>query len=263
MRLTIVGARSFIGLAIATRAKQRDLDVAVVPHDRVPDSELGTVVYCSGIAWGAEHQPSDAYRLHAIEPFALLARGRYDRFLYLSSTRVYDRSDATDEGAELCVDPSDPLQVYPASKIAGESALLGGSERSVVLRLSNVFGANVHSKVFLSDVVRQAVTTARIEIRTALDSSKDYIGVDDVADLVLRIAAKSVHRIYNLAAGRNTTHRQIIDAISALMPVDVHVAPDAPLLVAKAIDVGRIREEFAFTPRDVVSAIPDIVNAFR
>jgi nucleoside-diphosphate-sugar epimerase len=263
MKLTVVGARSFIGSAVAELARARGVEVLVVPHDAVPPQALGVVVYCSGLAWGADQQPEAAYRLHVSEPLALLATRRFDRFLYLSSTRVYDRSASTDETAALFVDPLDPHGVYPASKIAGEAALLSASDKTVALRLSNVFGPNLTAKVFLSDIIRQAVETGRIQIRTALGSSKDYVSVDDVADLVLRIAGGSRQRVYNVAAGHNTTHQQIIDAIAAVLPVEVSVTQDAPLAVAQTIDIRRVRDEFGFAPRELLGAIPVIVGAFR
>ncbi|HXW51019.1 MAG TPA: NAD(P)-dependent oxidoreductase [Candidatus Acidoferrales bacterium] len=263
MRLTIVGARSFIGAVVAAAARGRDHEVVVTPHDQIPDGDLGVVVYCSGIPWGADAQPREAFRLHVSAPLEWLDTRRFERLIYLSSARVYDRSASTHEDTTLATLPSDAQSVYVASKIAGEAAMLECSERTIVLRPSNVFGANLESHVFLSDIIRQAVTTGRMTIRTALWSSKDYVDVHEVAYVILKIAAASRHRVYNVASGRNTTHQAIVERIAALVPAEVSVERDAPVVVAPAIDVNRICEEFDFRPSDLIAALPDIVKAFQ
>jgi len=263
VRLTVIGARGFIGSALEQHARLAGLDVVGTSHDRIPKDSLGTVIYCSGLACGASEQPLEAYRLHVSVPARVLSEATYERFIYVSSTRVYDGAASTNEDAGLVVRPLDMNSTYAISKLAGEAAALAASTNNVVVRLSNVFGPKMRSRVFLNDIMRQAVSSGRIEIRTALDSSKDYVALDDVSDLVLRIARAGTQRVYNIAAGYNTTHAQLTHKIAAAVPVRVVVEPDAPLAVAPTIDIGRIKREFPFTPRNVVEAIPEMIRALQ
>jgi nucleoside-diphosphate-sugar epimerase len=263
VRLTVIGARGFVGSALEQHARLGGLDVVGASHDRIPKDSLGTVIYCSGLACGASERPLEAFRLHVCVPIQVLSEARYDRFIYVSSTRVYDTAIATNEDVSLPVQPLDVRSTYATSKSAGEAAVLSASANNVVVRLSNVFGPQMRSNVFLNDILHQAVSTGRIELRTALDSSKDYIAVDDVADLLLRIASAGTQRVYNLAAGYNTTHAQLTRAIAATLPVEVVVVPGAPLAVAPTIDIGRVRREFKFTPRNVVEAMPAMLRALQ
>ena len=262
MKLTIVGARGFIGSAIAALARARGLDVVAASHDKIPTGSLGTVVYCSGLAWGSDERPLEAYRLHVCAALELLMSANFERLLYVSSTRVYDGLSSTNEDAQLAAFPSDRNATYATSKIAGEAAVLAASERNIVVRLSNVYGPNFRARVFLSDILRQAIETGRIELRTALASSKDYISVDEVADLVLRIMGEGKHQIYNVAAGRNTTNAELTRAIAATLPVEVRVASNAPTSIVPKINIQRIRDEFGFSPRDVLDEVPVLVRAF-
>ncbi len=263
MRLTVIGAKGFIGSAITALARARSFDVVAASHDNIPNGSLGTVVYCSGLAWGSEEQPLQAYRLHVCAPLELLMSSKYDRFVYVSSTRVYAGAASTKEDEKLAAFPAEREATYPASKVAGEAVVLAASERNIVVRLSNVYGLNFRARIFLSDILRQAIETGRIELRTDLASSKDYVSVEDVADVLLRIARGGLERIYNLAAGRNTTNAELTRAIAATLPVEVLVTPNAPTSIIPEVNVQRIRAEFAFSPHDVVDAIPALVCAFR
>ncbi len=262
-RVTVVGARGFIGGRVAARARRLGYEVLECSHDAVPlGRDLGSIVYASGIAWDAQLRPLESYELHASAVVRLLARARYERLVYLSSTRVYDRAGATVEETAPALRPDVADDTYALSKLAGEGAVLAAKAENRVIRCSNVYGESFRSGLFLSDVLRQAATTGRIAIRTSLDSSKDYVSVDDVADLALRVASESRERVYNVAAGKNTTHRALLEVILQAVPARVVVAPGAPTVTVPEIDAGRVRSEFGFLARDVLADLPGVARAF-
>ena len=262
VRIAVVGARGFIGSAIARRARADGHEVMECRHDALPEGNLGIVLYCSGVAWGADRDPIAAYRRHVADLLPLLEPARSERLVYLSSTRVYDHASKTSEATPPALRSDDPADTYALSKLAGEGLVLSAGPQHRVVRCSNVYGESFRSELFLSDILRQAATTGRIAIRTALDSSKDYVSVDDVAEAVLAIAAGSEHRIYNVAAGRNTTHGALLAAIARAVPFELSVAPDAPTVVAPLIDAGRLQSEFPFEPRDVLEDVGGLARAF-
>jgi nucleoside-diphosphate-sugar epimerase len=261
-RMTVVGARGFIGAAVAARARAGGWDVVECRHDDVPGGNLGTIVYCSGVAWDAGNDPLRAYAVHVTAIAGILARSPHERAIYLSSTRVYDRAASTSEAAVTGVRSDAGGDVYALSKLAGEGAVLGAGASNRVVRLSNVYGASFRSGLFLSDILRQLAETGRIALRTSRESSKDYVSVDDVAECILRIAAGSEHAVYNVAAGRNTSHGALLDAILRAVPAEIAIASDAPTVTVPAIDVERVRRVFAFEPRNVLDDVPALVAAF-
>jgi nucleoside-diphosphate-sugar epimerase len=265
MLVTVVGARGFVGSRVSDVASAAGHTVIRLRHEEALSAArpLGTVIYCSGLAWGAESRPLEAYRLHAEVVLRILESGRHDRFVFLSSTKVYERSASTSESSAVATCPESPADFYTGSKIAGETLTLAASLENRVIRLSNVFGPSTRSQLFLSDVLRQAVTKRRIVIRTALRSSKDYVWVDDAAAAIVKIAHGSKERIYNVAAGTNTSHGEIIEAIRSLLPVDVEVSPSAPTVVTPSIDTRRIQSEFPFAPRHTTLEMGQMIEAFR
>ncbi len=262
-RLTVVGARGFIGTHVARRAAAAGWNVVACSHDEIPDEPLGTVAYCSGVASGAERRPAEAYRLHAQVPLFIVERRIWERVIFVSSTRVYGRAHSTSEEEPVPVRTDEIGDTYAASKLAGEAIVLSASPENRVVRCSNVYGPSLRSELFLSDVLRQAASTGRIAVRTAPSSSKDYVSVDDVAARVLDVASGSRHRIYNLAAGRNTTNEALLDAIARAIRVEVTIAPGSPSIVVPHIDVARVQAEFPFEPRDVLGDVPELVRAFQ
>ena len=243
MRLTVVGSRGFIGSAIVAAARAR----GVVPLERSADDEPEgdpetTIVFASGVASGASADPAFAFRRHVVDAARWLA-APHRTFVYLSSTRVYDGAPSTHEATRLVLDPAstDP---YVSSKIAGESLVLASAPDAVVLRLSNVAGPSTRSALFLSDVLRQAARNGVVELRSSLDSAKDYIDVRDVAAWTLDAAASRGPRVLNLATGRNTTHRELLDALAKVTPVRTIVAPGSPTVVVPPIDATRVQGAF-------------------
>jgi nucleoside-diphosphate-sugar epimerase len=114
----------------------------------------------------------------------------------------------------------------------------------------------------LSDFLRQAATSRRIVVRSSPDSEKDHVSVEDVVDLTLRIASGGAHRIYNIAAGRNTRQGDLLAAIAAASGCAVEMPGDGPVVTFVPIDVRRIRAEFGFVPRDVLADIPAVWQSF-
>jgi nucleoside-diphosphate-sugar epimerase len=261
MRLIVVGARGFIGSAILSEARARNLEVSPRAADDVAQGDAdATIVYVSGVASGAEASPMLAYRRHVMDA-GRWAATPHRSFIYISSTRVYDGAKSTSENALLPVDPA-RATAYVNSKIAGESVVLGTSPRAHVLRLSNVAGPSVTSELFLSDVLRQVATTGEVALRSGLESAKDYVDVRDVAAWTLDIAVAGGPRILNLARGENITHGVLLRTLAASVTFRVTVADNSPTIVVPPIDVSRRRATLHRPARDPLAELGGYFSAF-
>jgi nucleoside-diphosphate-sugar epimerase len=87
--------------------------------------------------------------------------------------------------------------------------------------------------------------------------------LDDVVDLLPQIAISGRHVCYNVGAGCNLTHAEIVQTIVARTGARWRVVDGAPVAVSQPIDIGRLRAEFDFEPRTVLDHLPALIDAYR
>jgi nucleoside-diphosphate-sugar epimerase len=267
---TVFGAAGFVGSRLVRHLHARGLRVRAIGRGDTDwqGQDLGHVFYCIGLTADFRSRPLDAVDAHVSRLVDVLRKARFDSFLYLSSTRVYGGASSAAEDARLSVDPSDPSDLYNLSKLTGEATCLSagrmlGRAEVRVARLSNVFGADFRSENFLSSILRDAVERRSVTLGTSLESTKDYVWVDDVVHALERIACDGTSSIYNVAAGLNTTHREIVAALQAATGCAISVAPEAPTTTFPVIAIERLR---GLTPRPfrpVTDAIPELTRALQ
>jgi len=211
---TIIGATGFVGRRLKAVLAARDWDVhspAKGDHSLF-GREMGVVFNCAGLTADYDQRPFDTVEAHASLVSELIRAGRFERLIYLSSTRLYDGQaiDVARESAPLVFDPADPRRVYDLSKALGENLTLTRTEgRGAVARLANVFDWEPDSPGFLSEWLIRA----RIDRELHLDSSphiaRDYIHLDDVITALIAMAERNSAEIVNVASGALTSNGEI------------------------------------------------------
>ena len=266
VRAAVFGAAGFIGRHLTAHLRGKGWDVLALGRgdESWRGADLGHAFYCAGLTADFRARPFDTVDAHVTFAVQLLREARFDSFLYCSSTRVYAGSAEAIETAQLLVDPNQPGDLYNLSKLMGEAACLAVTNPAVrIARLSNVFGHDPGSDNFVAEIVRDAVTTGRVRLRSDPRSSKDYIAVGDVSAALERIAVSGLARLYNVAAGRNTTNAAILSALAAASGCAVETLRDSPLVEFPPIQVDRLRALGVSPGQTVVEAIPDLVTMMR
>lgn len=224
---------------------------------------LGRVLFCAGVTSDFRQRPFDTMRAHVSLAGELLEKAEFDSFVYLSSTRLYLDSPAAHEQAVFTVDPARPDHLFHLSKLAGESLCMNAGRAGVsIARVSNVCGDDYGSGNFLYSLIRDAVEKGTITLHTTLDSAKDYIGVGDVAELLLRISQGEGSGIYNVASGVNTTNRSLIQWISELTGCQAAVADHATSVTFPPIHINRIQAEFGYEQPDCEALIRGVIQSY-
>jgi nucleoside-diphosphate-sugar epimerase len=265
-RITVLGASGFVGRHFVARARAAGHTVATPPRGDLSlfDDDAGHVIYCVGMTADFRRRPYDTVDAHIGLLTELLRRGRFASLLYLSSTRVYQRSTDTKETATLSARPEDPSDLYNLSKMMGESLCLSRPEATVrAARLSNVYGVDPGSENFLPSILRDALERGHVTLGLGRGSEKDYVAVEDVADALLRIALEGRERLYNVASGENVSNGALLDALAALTGARVDVTADAPEIRFPPIDVSRLAGEFDWRPRRLPDELPRLLEGYR
>ncbi|MBL8555519.1 MAG: NAD-dependent epimerase/dehydratase family protein [Phenylobacterium sp.] len=218
-RATVVGAAGFVGARLTRRLRADGWDVWA-PAKGDPElltRDLGTVFYCAGLTADYDRRPFDTVEAHATLVSRLVEAGRFGKFVYCSSTRLYDgqRKDIVHEAEALVFDPADPRRVYDLSKALGENLTLARSGgRGAVARLSNVYDWAEGAPGFLSEWLIEARRTRDLVLQSSPNIARDYIHLDDTVAALIAIAERG-QGIFNVAAGRLTTNAEIARVFEA------------------------------------------------
>ena len=259
--ITVLGASGFIGSRLVRRLEALGHEhQAVRRDDPLPPGSWGHVVYCIGLTADFRTRTFDTVAAHVCMLLEVLRSCDFESLLYLSSTRLYSGSDSTSEESAIRVSP---LDVYNASKLAGESLVLNCGRPGRVVRMSNVYGDDFSSDNFLSTIIRDAITSRKVVLQTAPDSAKDYVSVHNVVDGLIEIATRGKERLYNLASGVNITNDQLTKALRNLTGCTVDYSPSAPSVIFPPIDTDRLRAEFDLQMSHVLDDMPQLIESYR
>lgn len=266
MNFTIIGASGFIGSALVASLRASGQNVYAPKRGDTKNftEPLGYVIYAAGITADFRSRPFDTLRANTNLLAELLERANFESLLYLSSARIYRHAEHSGEEAAIYLKSKDPEDLYDLTKLTAEAICYASKRKSVrIVRLTNVVGSNFQSQNFLSDVIRSACDTGRIELRSTLDSEKDYVLLQDVLNFLPKIAINGYSSCYNLGSGYNLTHREVLDPIIAETGAKLNVCEDASRTVSPSISIDRLSTEFNYLPSPVLTYIPQLIHEYR
>jgi dTDP-4-dehydrorhamnose reductase len=223
MRILVTGAGGQLGRALVRlatdhtvlalgRAEADITDLAVA--DRIAAAGPDLVVNAAALTDvdGCEAAPDAAFLVNALgaRNVALGARRAGAALVQLSTEYVFD---GTKGGPYWEFDPPCPLNVYGASKLAGEDLVRGVQPATYVVRTSWLYGlggANFVTKIL-------ALADERDELAVVDNEVGSPTFCDDLAPAVLALAATGAYGTYHLtnegACSRYAYARAILDGV--------------------------------------------------
>ncbi len=263
-RYTVIGASGFVGARLVGALLARG-DEVYTPERGDPEllsRDLGRVFYCAGLTGDFMVRPFDTVEAHVGLLTSVLRSARFERLVYLSSTRLYDslgsRGGREDDILEF--DVSSPRNVYDLSKALGENLCLTRSEgRASVARLSNLFDWTDDAGGFLSDLLKRARRERSIRLDSSPQAGRDYVHIDDVIDALLAMDAKGAQGVVNIACGEALSNAEVA-RVFAEAGWHIDFAGDKALPHGPLCDVGRLAA-LGVHPGDVREVLRKILAA--
>jgi dTDP-4-dehydrorhamnose reductase len=231
--------RTLASLGHITVCGSQELDLANPDRIREKVRSIQPDIIVNAAAYTAVDKAeteSDLCRvINAIAPgiLAELARESQALLVHYSTDYVFD---GTKVGAYAETDPTNPLSVYGASKLAGEQAIIQADCAHLIFRTTWVYGNR--GKNFLLTILRLAAE--KTELKIVADQIGSPTWSRSISEATAQIIAQcrhdwsSVRGLYNLsAAGKTSWHgfaNQIVDRSRSINPeLDLSIEQILPI----------------------------------
>ena len=190
---TVFGSRGFIGSEIVKFLNKKNIKFFIPIKKKVKfKKNLGDIIYCVGSDdW--KKFPAKGFQSNLGHLTSVLFNCKFKSFLFLSSSRVYinNQQKNTKENSKLKVNPADLNDYYNLLKLTSESVCLSLKHKNIkIIRLSNVLGQNFNSPLVFPSMIRDSIKRNKINLTINKNSTKDYIHINDVIDIVFKIIKK-------------------------------------------------------------------------
>jgi nucleoside-diphosphate-sugar epimerase len=262
--ITVLGSGGFIGSSLVKKLKEKAITYNAPPRGEELSQNMGHIIYCIGLTADFRRKPFETVEAHVCLLNKILEKAEFESLTYLSSTRVYINSKEKEvfENTPITISIDDPDELYTLTKLTAERLCLSSGHNAKVVRLSNVYGADYSSENFITDIIKKIQAENFIKFFTTPASAKDYISVDTLCDLLIRMAVKAKERIYNVASGENVSNADIIQILKEHYKFGYDFDDNAREIVFPVINIDRIKNEFGFTANNNKRDISELIKKY-
>ncbi len=220
-RIAVTGFRGFIGSCFVDQLRSLNIPVICLEGDvRLRDTwkeDFDVVYHFAAMMPGKfKDTPEGAFSVNINGVYQALEACRRNKahMVFPSTCGVY-KPDTRQSFSEE--DPLEPPTAYTQSKFIGEMLCRSYAQyygvKTTVLRLFNVYGPGQARDYIIPYLIKCGCEERIAEVYHP-ESSRDFIHIKDVVDVLLRAAKiKELFSVYNVGSGESHTVAQVIELI--------------------------------------------------
>lgn len=262
MRVVVTGANGFLASGIISQIQNTQHELSFITRRKglnsIPLNDLsdlptgGVLVHCAEVAdraWVNKQGDQEVDR--ALSTLSALLDKGFDHIVYPSSAVLYS------ENCGQNIKSNDPVKVtdhYSKIKKASEDLVLGAG--GTVVRFSNIFGPKMSKNNVISDIIRQMYDEGPVVLREK-NSVRDFLWVDDAAELIIKTIEKPRNEIFNCGSGIGTPIEKLFELIIRRLSINKHLEvlnvrrKETNHLV---LDISETEKTFGWTPKTSLQA---------
>lgn len=212
MIYTIVGSTGFIGKNLYHFLRSRGEKVNCINRGDLLDidKDYGLLIYCAG--YGDCKKSAEAVlEGNVLWLLEIIKNVKYQRLIYLSSTRLYLDNGKSEENCNLYINSNDDRRLFNITKLLAEELCVRLAKNVVIIRPSNVYGLALDSQLFIPMIIKNAIINKKVDMFVSKKYTKDYICVDDLVEVIHKISKEKIKHgeIINVASGVNVNAEDI------------------------------------------------------
>lgn len=264
-KFTVFGGRGFIGFEFVKELKAQGHDVFVPERDDISiyEIDLGTVIYCAGYG-DCQKDPFNVLTANVILLSTLLQKAKFDKLVYISSTRVYMNQELSNENSDLIICEDDSRRLFNLTKLTAEELCLKSDRDCLIIRPSNVYGLALNSTLFLPSITRNAINNGIIDMYIPKTYEKDYIYVGDLVSYVLcLINIKFNNKVINVATGYNVSAKDITTILEKETRCKINWHKTNANENFSVINVEKLKELVDFNPNNILHDLHHLIFEFK
>jgi len=169
---------------------------------------------------------------------------KWKYIIFLSSIKVYKKKKLINEFSEI-----NPKNNYNNLKLASEKIILN-SQPSVILRITNIYGLYFNKKTLLYDILKNIHRKKNIIIKNSCEYV-DYLHVEDLNTLILKLIKLKVKGTFNVASGKPLKIENLIKLILNILKIRKKIISkvDTQFVNKNIFDISSIKKITGWKPK--------------
>jgi nucleoside-diphosphate-sugar epimerase len=278
-KILVTGATGFIGKTLCRILSEKN--IPFISHDKiglditVPESfnfsgseEISTVIHLAGKTFVPDSwkNPAEFIKVNVIgtQNVAEFCRNHQAQLIYVSAY-IYGDTNRNPIKEDHPANVNNP---YALSKRMGEEiALFYHSVFNVsvsIVRPFNVYGPGQNEMFLIPEVIRQVKKGNEILVKD-LFPKRDFIYVDDVVGMILKILETRKQGIFNAGCGKSYSVKELIDCVQEVAGTTLVVKSENKIrdneISDTIADISKAKKELNWVPQfDLKTGISKCYN---